>query len=270
MSTRRNVDRRATPETDEDELGAPLTARSVLASTLLGTEPPELPVAQLVAVAALFGISENRARVALTRMVQAGEAVAVDGRYRLIGSLEARGRRQRESRRSSTGTGGGAWRGDWTMVVLDGDARGAKERAAHRRDLLRARLGELREGVWLRPANVEVDLGDELAGRVHRFVARPDAPAELAAGLWALDSWAARATSLRERLATDPTADTLAEGFVLSAAVLRHLQSDPLLPAALLPADWPGTELRTVYDRWDARYRALLADWHRAWAARDR
>lgn len=267
MSTRRNVE----PVIDDDDLGAPLTARSVLASTLLGTDPPELPVAQLVAVAALFGISENRARVALSRMVQAGEAVAVDGRYRLIGSLAARGRRQRESRRSTTGLGGtGTWRGDWTMVVLDGDARGAKERAAHRRDLRRARLGELREGVWLRPANVAVDLGDELAGRVHRFLARPDAPAALAASLWDLDAWASRARSLCDRLETAPTADTLAEGFVLSAAVLRHLQGDPLLPVALLPADWPGAELRSVYDRWDARYRSLLADWHRAWATRDR
>ena len=26
--------------------------------------------------------------------------------------------------------------------------------------------------------------------------------------------------------------------------MLRHLQADPLLPADLLPADWPGAELR--------------------------
>ena len=30
--------------------------------------------------------------------------------------------------------------------------------------------------------------------------------------------------------------DELAPGFELSAAVLRHLQADPLLPAELLPA----------------------------------
>ena len=33
--------------------------------------------------------------------------------------------------------------------------------------------------------------------------------------------------------------EALAPGFELSAAVLRHLQADPLLPAELLPADWP-------------------------------
>ena len=60
----------------------PLTARSVLASALLGMDPPELPVAQLVRLAGLFGINENRARVALSRMVAAGEATT-DGAGRL-------------------------------------------------------------------------------------------------------------------------------------------------------------------------------------------
>jgi phenylacetic acid degradation operon negative regulatory protein len=53
----------------------------------------------------------------------------------------------------------------------------------------------------------------------------------------------------------------LAEGFVISAAVLRHLQADPLLPPELLPEDWPGAELRAEYDRYDAAYRAVLVDW---------
>jgi len=50
----------------------PMTARSVLASALLGEDPPELPVAHLVHLAGLFGINPNRARVALSRMVASG------------------------------------------------------------------------------------------------------------------------------------------------------------------------------------------------------
>jgi phenylacetic acid degradation operon negative regulatory protein len=50
---------------------------------------------------------------------------------------------------------------------------------------------------------------------------------------------------------------------VLSAAVLRHLQADPLLPGELLPRRWPGAELRALYDDFDAAYRAVLADWGR-------
>ena len=58
--------------------------------------------------------------------------------------------------------------------------------------------------------------------------------------------------------------EALAPGFELSAAVLRHLQADPLLPAELLPEDWPGGHLRATYDGWDARYRATLREWSRA------
>ena len=77
----------------------PLTARSVLASALLGMDPPELPVAQLVRLTTLFGISENRARVALSRMVATGEATTDgSGRYRLAGHLAARQSRQSASR----------------------------------------------------------------------------------------------------------------------------------------------------------------------------
>ena len=52
------------------------------------------------------------------------------------------------------------------------------------------------------------------------------------------------------------TRRALADGFVTSAAVLRHLQADPLLPDELLPARWPGAALRADYDRYDAAYRA--------------
>jgi phenylacetic acid degradation operon negative regulatory protein len=30
--------------------------------------------------------------------------------------------------------------------------------------------------------------------------------------------------------------------------VVRHLLADPVLPAELLPADWPGTALRALYE----------------------
>ncbi|HEY9555896.1 MAG TPA: PaaX family transcriptional regulator C-terminal domain-containing protein, partial [Acidimicrobiales bacterium] len=53
----------------------------------------------------------------------------------------------------------------------------------------------------------------------------------------------------------------LADGFVTSAGVLRHLQADPLLPPELLPQGWPGDALRSEYDRYDATYRSSLRAW---------
>ncbi len=230
----------------------PLTARSVLASALLGMEPPELPVAQLVRLTGLFGIGENRARVALSRMVTTGE-VSTDGegRYRLAGHLVARQARQAASRSGRTAPYDGRW---WLVVVTTAGST-AVVRGDRRRALAHARLAELREGVWMRPANVAVLLPDALDDDVVQMPAQPgDAPL-LAARLWDLPAWAQHARELLRRLdALAPDGpEALAPGFTLSAAVLRHLQADPLLPADLLPADWPGSRLRTVYDGWDAR-----------------
>src|SRR3546814_2914483 len=74
----------------------PLTARSVLASVLLGTEPPWLPTSLLVRTTALFGMSEGSTRTALSRLVAADEAVAERNGYRLTGRLVARQERSEE------------------------------------------------------------------------------------------------------------------------------------------------------------------------------
>jgi phenylacetic acid degradation operon negative regulatory protein len=35
--------------------------------------------------------------------------------------------------------------------------------------------------------------------------------------------------------------------FVVAAAMVRHLLTDPVLPPELLPAEWPGAALRSAY-----------------------
>jgi phenylacetic acid degradation operon negative regulatory protein len=240
----------------------PLTARSVLASALLGMDPPELPVAQLVRLTGLFGISENRARVALSRMVAAGE-VTTDGSggYRLSGHLVARQARQSASRTGMTVP----YDGSWCLAVVTTSGSTAEVRGARRRALAYARLAELRDGVWMRPANVAVALPDSVDADVELMAARPADARSLAGRLWDLPTWVARAEELQRALdvLSPERPEALAAGFELSAAVLRHLQSDPLLPPELLPPGWPGASLRTAYDGWDTRYRATLRDWSR-------
>lgn len=232
----------------------PLTARSVLLSTLLGLDPPALPTARLVATARLFGIAEGTARVALSRMTRAGEVVADGVGYRLAGRMLERQARQASGLRPHARR----WRGGWHLAVVTATGRSAAERTALRQTLAHARFAEWREGVWLRPDDLP---RPEVSG-VAWSSARPDA-APL--HLWDLDGHAARATALRSQLQrTPPDIDDLAAGFVLSAAVLRHLAADPLLPPALLPDPWPNDGLREVYAGWDRDYRALLARWHRS------
>ena len=240
----------------------PLTARSVVASTLLGVRPPRLPVRSLVASAALFDIAGGTVRTALSRMVAAGELVVDDGWYALAGPFLARRERQDESRTGATAE----WDGDWEMAVVDGGRRAAADRSALRDATHALRLAEVREGVWLRPANLEPGRLPEarrvVAAQCRTFVARPDeAPAALAARLWDLAGWADAArhhervlAELAPRIGADPAA--LRPGFLALAAVLRHLQADPLLPIELLAADWPGPVLRSAHEVADAAFKA--------------
>ena len=239
-----------------DGLGLrPLTARSVILSVLLGTHPPLLPVRSLVRTGELFGISEGTARVALSRLVADGEVVTESGRYRLSERLVARQRRQDEGRTPATRP----WRGSWEMAVAKSDVHGASGRSAWGAALAGLRLAELRSGVWTRPANLRREWPDSATRHTWRFearpVSRPDEARDLAAGLWDLDGWATQAEALLDLLNVDGQP---AHRFVVTAAMVRHLQDDPLLPASLLPPRWPGTRLREAYATYEQELGDLL------------
>jgi phenylacetic acid degradation operon negative regulatory protein len=152
------------------------------------------------------------------------------------------------------------------VVVVTATGDDAATRRVRRSALRAARLGELRDGTWVRPANLEVEVTDGLAGSVRCFLATPRSDhAALAREVFDLDGWARRARHLLGVLdAVLPAGtDSLAAGFELDAEVLRHLQRDPLIPQALLDADWPGALLRERYEAFDADYRRRLAEAHR-------
>jgi phenylacetic acid degradation operon negative regulatory protein len=266
MASRRNTSSAGGTSSDRPRL----TARSVIASTLLGVQPPELPTRSLVASAELLGVSPGTARVAMSRMVAAGELEPTGDGYRLAGHLLTRQARQAQSR---TGPPEG-WDGTWRTALVPGEARAAADRAGLRRAMTALRYGELRDGVWLRPDNLPAgalpSAQEAAAAQTIAIVGPLDAavdPGVLARSLWDLEGWTEAATALidelaplQERLDDDDTS-ALAEGFVVSAAVLRHLQADPLLPVALLPSAWPGTRLRASEDRFDRTFKAVLRTW---------
>lgn len=232
-----------------------------MASALLGTEPPKLPGRLLVALTREFGIAPGTARVALSRMVDQAELTNNDGVYHLAGPLLAR--RERQARGQAASVDPQPWDGQWEMAVVSRSGRSGADRTALRKGLAALGLAERREGVWLRPANLAADrLASErmaVADQVEWYRTAPDTDgAQLAAQLWDLPGWSTEAHDLIAQLAAPHHTHSLAEGFVLSAAVLRHFVHDPQLPRQLWPPDWPAAQLRDAYRGFDTAYRQQL------------
>ena len=222
-----------------------MTARSVVLSVLLGAHPAWATAGELIRLTTDFDIKEATLRVALTRMVGAGDLVRSEDGYRLSDRLLGRQRRQDDAINPQLT----AWDGAWTTLVITSVGIDARIRAALRTTLQQNRFAELREGVWLRPDNVKINLSDEVVSRVRLLHSFDDRPADLAAQLWDLQAWA----STGSRLLDDMSAATDVPGrFVAAAGMVRHLLTDPVLPDELLPDGWPGAALRNSYAQFAA------------------
>ena len=237
----------------------PLPARSVVASLLLGRRDARLAARSLVRSAGLLGVTEGTTRVALSRMLAAGELTASDGQYTLAGPLLERHQRQETGRYQRTRP----WDGTWRLIVLGTESAGRapNQRTQDRRLLARLRFAEWREGVWIRPDNLdlpEITVGATLR-RAHLDENGIGAPA-LARKLWPLEDWARQARTLLTRMTQTVPEDDLGGTFRVAAVVVRHLRDDPLLPEALVPEAWPGDALRSAYDDYEARFSSALLD----------
>jgi len=252
----------------------PLTARSVLASALLGADEPVLPVAGLIAAASLFGISAGAARTCLWRMVANGELTSDNGSYALAGRLlERRHRVDDAAHHEDTGR----WNGTWELAVVSLERRPAADRLELRTAATALHLAEIREGVWIRPDNLDPQRLPTSravldAQCVHFHGADSDITVNATRSLFALDSWSDDARSLI--VAMDDELDAarhdddeiaaLTYQFTLSIDVVRHLQLDPLLPAPLIPRDWPAATLRSAYRRFDDSFKRHMGHAFRA------
>jgi phenylacetic acid degradation operon negative regulatory protein len=207
--------------------------------------------------------------------VAAGELEAgpPPGHYRLAGTLVERSAAQETGRHPERLP----WDGTWCQAVVAGaPRRPAADRTALRTALRRLDLAEWREGVWLRPDNLgpperlphaALIAGEQCTWLSCRLPAGGDAA--MAGRLWDLEGWAGRARRFSTDLADSAArldggdASALRPGFLLAAAALRHLAADPLLPDELLPAGWPGHELRDEYDRYEVALQRELRRWIR-------
>ena len=123
-----------------------MTARSVVLSVLLGAHPAWATASELIRLTADFDIKGATVRVALTRMVGAGDLVRSEDGYRLSDRLLARQRRQDDALNPRLRP----WDGTWTTLVITsvGHRRAYPRGLANH--LQQNRFAELREGVAAR------------------------------------------------------------------------------------------------------------------------
>jgi phenylacetic acid degradation operon negative regulatory protein len=227
----------------------PLTARSAILSVLLGAHPPSAAGSEIVSWGVSIGISEPATRVALSRMVAAGDLERSDGTYALAPRLVERQVRQDAALDQPQKD----WDGRWTVAVTTVVGNTAAARASLRQHMVAARFGELREGVWMRPANLD---WTPPAGVEVMTADVEGSPAAFASRLFDIDGWAGRASELLVALSSSVE---LRDRLAIAAAVVRHLTVDPLLPTDVLPDGWPAGELRDSYRKFQAGLLAARA-----------
>jgi phenylacetic acid degradation operon negative regulatory protein len=227
-----------------------LSARSVALSVLLGAPHGQLPVRDILAAGEMCDIAPATLRVALSRLLTAGEVTTADGIYTLSPHHLERLHAQDEAIAPRVRP----WNGQWETVVIVESGRDAADRTRLRGDLTQARLAELREGIWMRPANLERPAFAD--PHTTTLLSNPAEPRRVLDQLWDLDRWADRGRSL---LAASAGPELDGHHLAAVAALVRHLRTDPALPAELTPPDWPADAMRAAYDNYRTQLRTHYA-----------
>ncbi|MGW0120752.1 PaaX family transcriptional regulator [Streptomyces sp. NPDC003327] len=231
-----------------------------------GTDEHPMPVAALIRLLAAVGVDAPSVRSSVSRLKRRGLLLprrTADGAAGYALSEEARRLLDDGDRRIYARTEPKLSEG-WVLAVFS-----VPEQERHKRHLLRSRLGRLgfgtaAPGVWIAPARLYEETRNtlerlELSSYVDLF--RGDhlgyaATAGAAERWWDLPAiaalhqefLAAHEPVLRARGADPGTAEDAYRDYLLALDSWRRLPyADPVLPAELLPDDWPGRRSAEVF-----------------------
>jgi phenylacetic acid degradation operon negative regulatory protein len=228
------------------------SAKSLILDLLSTLRRGTMPVAALVQAGGLFGLADNNVRVALARLLAAGNVERDErGRYRLGPAAEPVNRQVGSWRR--IGERVRPWApGTWLAVHTAGLAEAGRDRNRREQALRFLGFAELTPGLSLRPAN----LRGGVAGATRELHALgldpaaivcavsglgPDAEAR-ARGLWDAAGLAegyrrslAALSESEHHLAGKSDGEAMVESFLLGGRVMRQLVFDPLLPDPIVP-----------------------------------
>ncbi len=241
----------------------------------------EIALRDLTALLAAFDVTEETARVTLSRMKREGwlqtRRVGRASWYSLnerSWRLLDEGRPRIFQRRTR------AWDGRWHMVIYSVPEAERPMRERLRKALAWLGFGPLAPSTWISPydriADLQALLDDDVKVSIDTFTADTgsrDRDRELAARCWDLDgidaTYRAFSRLTEQRLAGLGTTD--ADAFVNRVQLVDDYRripfADPDLPPELLPAGWAGQDAHrlflSAYDRLDggafAHYDATAA-----------
>lgn len=262
----------------------PLRAGSLIVTVYGDSIAPRggtVTLGSLIRLVAPFGVTDRLVRTSVGRL--AAEDWLESARAGRLSeyALSASGRtRFAAATRRIYGTASPEWDGRWTLVMFP-ELHGA-DRTAVRDELAWAGFGEPASGVFMHPGCTPAEARDKLVAlgvaksavilRTTGEAHAANGDAALVRAGWQLDELGARYQ--RFVRAFEPVSEAMAHGalpapesaFALRTLLVheyrRILLRDPLLPTALLPADWAGSaayELcRRIYPRVFARAEEYL------------
>lgn len=227
----------------------------------------------LIDLARPFGLAERLVRTAVARLAAEGWVAATRHGRRSEYRLTESGRKLfAEATRRIYGAIPSSWDGHWTLAVLP--PAGGHSRRNVREELRWLGFGQLSPGVYAHPACTLEEARGWLAAvgcGNHCWLLKsategPAADRRLVAEGWNLaeiarryrrfrDTFAPVESALRESDALAPQAAFVVRTLLVHEYRKIHLQ-DPLLPPALLPAEWVGTE---AYELTATLYAAVFA-----------
>lgn len=265
-SSARDLERTSGDRLPRTRQGSPTSLLLTLFGDYWFERPEPLPSAALVSLLGDFGVSEAAARAALSRMVKHRLLLpSRSGRntgYRLTArSVAVLG--DGLARMTAFGDEGRTWDGSWNVVVVD-DGRLSRSL----RDAVRSRMewlgfARLVDGMWLSPWDRHAAALEELrvlgVEDVTTLTAHvpPTAPGRsrpeqawdlvgLAAEYRDFISEAARLWDALDAGAIPPE-QALVHRTELTDEWLALANSDPDLPAELLPSGWPREQARAIF-----------------------
>lgn len=260
---------------------AKVQPKHLLLELLLASGGDPLPVSHAVAAGAAFGLSENHVRVTLARLAAQDMAQATErGAWRLGPAAQSLAQDVANWRHAAQRLR--PWNGQYVAAHCGALARSDRAATQQReRALHLLGFAELQRGFWLRPDNIEADIG-AIRARLHALglereavvcgCSSLDAATEAAVdALWdgvALNQ-GYRATQERLQRWLDgaarlPIAQAARECFFLGGAAIRQLVYDPLLPEPMVDGALRAAFIDSVhaFDAaghaiWDRFYDAL-------------